>query len=176
MRIERKEHRSATLTLETQGRHREGERDLKCLSSLTWRDGNGAKTKPVWKSHLRRVGCVCVCVCLCLYWGTKPQMAIHDMILSEIIFSPQPSPVLRKVETVSCSVVSNSLQLHGLFVDFSMQEYWSELPFHSPGDLPNPGIKPRSPVLQTNSLSSELTQDIIICLATSCLCALFGNV
>ena len=29
---------------------------------------------------------------------------------------------------------------------FSRQEYWSGLPFHSPGDLPNPGIEPRSPV------------------------------
>ena len=32
---------------------------------------------------------------------------------------------------------------------------WSGLPFPSPGDLPNPGIKPRSPVLQVNSLLSE---------------------
>ena len=30
---------------------------------------------------------------------------------------------------------------------FSKQEYWSGLPFPSPGDLPNPGIKPRSPPL-----------------------------
>ena len=32
---------------------------------------------------------------------------------------------------------------------FSRQEYWSGLPFPSPGDLPNPGIEPRSPALQT---------------------------
>ena len=38
---------------------------------------------------------------------------------------------------------------------FSGQEYWSGLPFPSPGDLPNPGIKPRSPALQTDALSSE---------------------
>ena len=30
---------------------------------------------------------------------------------------------------------------------FSWQEYWSELPFPSPGDLPDPGIEPRSPAL-----------------------------
>ena len=30
---------------------------------------------------------------------------------------------------------------------FSRQEYWSGLPFPSPGDLPNPGIEPRSPAL-----------------------------
>ena len=36
------------------------------------------------------------------------------------------------------------------------QEYWSGLPFPSSGDLPNPGIKPRSPALQTDSLLTEL--------------------
>ena len=38
---------------------------------------------------------------------------------------------------------------------FSRQEYWSGLPFPSPGDLPNPGIKPGSPALQTDSSPSE---------------------
>ena len=39
-----------------------------------------------------------------------------------------------------------------LFMGFSRQEYWS---FPSPGDLPNPGIQPRSPALQADSLPSE---------------------
>ena len=34
-----------------------------------------------------------------------------------------------------------------LSIGFSRQEYWSGLPFPSPGDLPDPGIKPTSPVL-----------------------------
>ena len=38
---------------------------------------------------------------------------------------------------------------------FSRQEYWSGLPFPSPGDLPDPGIKPRSPALQADYLTSE---------------------
>ena len=38
---------------------------------------------------------------------------------------------------------------------FSRQDYWSGLPFPSPGDLPNPGIKPGSPALQADSLPSE---------------------
>ena len=38
---------------------------------------------------------------------------------------------------------------------FSRQEYWSGLPFPSPGDLPDPGIEPWSPTLQADSLSSE---------------------
>ena len=33
-------------------------------------------------------------------------------------------------------------------IEFSRQEYWSRLPFSSPGDLPNPGIEPGSPALQ----------------------------
>ena len=40
-------------------------------------------------------------------------------------------------------------------VGFSRQEYWSGLPFPSPGDLSNPGIEPRSPVLQADALPSE---------------------
>ena len=44
----------------------------------------------------------------------------------------------------SRSVMSNSLQPHGLYS-----------PWNSPGDLPNPGIKPRSPTLQVDSLPSE---------------------
>ena len=38
---------------------------------------------------------------------------------------------------------------------FSRQEYWSGLPFPSPGDLPNPGIEPGSPTLQADSLLSQ---------------------
>ena len=38
---------------------------------------------------------------------------------------------------------------------FSRQEYWSGLPFPSPGDLSNSGIEPRSPTLQADSLPSE---------------------
>ena len=38
---------------------------------------------------------------------------------------------------------------------FSRQEYWSGLPFPSPGDLPNPGIKPKPPTLQADALTSE---------------------
>ena len=42
-----------------------------------------------------------------------------------------------------------------LSMGFSTQEYWSGLPFPSPGDLPDPGIKPWSPALQADSLSLE---------------------
>ena len=42
-----------------------------------------------------------------------------------------------------------------LSMEFSRQEYWSELPFPSSGDIPNPGIKTGSPALQADSLPSE---------------------
>ena len=50
--------------------------------------------------------------------------------------------------TVACQVP--------LSLGFSRQEYWSGLPFPSPGDLPNPGVKPKSPSLQADSLGTEL--------------------
>ena len=40
-------------------------------------------------------------------------------------------------------------------MEFSRQEYWSGLPFLSPGNLPDPGIKPGSPALQEDSSPSE---------------------
>ena len=40
---------------------------------------------------------------------------------------------------------------------FSRQEYWSGLPFPSPGDLPDPGIEPGSPALQADSFPTELS-------------------
>ena len=42
-----------------------------------------------------------------------------------------------------------------LSMEFSRQESWSEKPFPSPGDLPNPGIEPGSPALKADSLFSE---------------------
>ena len=51
-------------------------------------------------------------------------------------------------ETQSCPTLCDP-------TEFSRPEYWSGWPFPSPGDLPNPGIKPRSPALQADSLPAE---------------------
>ena len=58
--------------------------------------------------------------------------------------------------------MSDSLRPYGLWPTrllcpwrFCRQEYCNGLPSPSPGDLPDPGIEPRSPVLQANSLLSE---------------------
>ena len=66
-----------------------------------------------------------------------------------------------EVLNVSYSVVSDSAtpwtvaHQAPLSIEFSRQEYWSGVQFLSPGDLPDLGIKPRSPALQANSLLSE---------------------
>ena len=69
--------------------------------------------------------CVCVCVCVLV-------IQLHSTFCDPMDCSPQVP----------------------LSMGFSRQEYWSGYPFLSPGD-PNPGIKPRSPALQTDSLLSE---------------------
>ena len=73
--------------------------------------------------------------------------------------TPQKKAERKKVKSLSCvqlfatpwTVADQAPPSTG----FSRQEYWSRLPFPSPGDLPDPGIKPRSPVLKTGSLPSE---------------------
>ena len=57
-------------------------------------------------------------------------------------------PTLATPWTVACQAL--------LSMVFSRQEYWSGLPFPSPGDLPDPEIEPRSPALQAVDLSTEL--------------------
>ena len=59
--------------------------------------------------------------------------------MSLILYILKPVSLGKPVESESCSVMSDSLRPHGL----------------SPGDLPNPGIEPRSPALQPNSLPAE---------------------
>ena len=56
-----------------------------------------------------------------------------------------------RLSATPCTVAYNASPSMG----FSRQEYWSGLPFPSPGDLPNPGIKPVSPSLKADALTSE---------------------
>ena len=53
-------------------------------------------------------------------------------------------------KSMDCSPLGSSVHGNSL-----RQEYWSGFPCPPPGDLPNPGIKPRSPALQADSLPSE---------------------
>ena len=54
--------------------------------------------------------------------------------------------------TQLCPVICNQVPLS---MEFSKQEYWSVMPFPSPGELPNPEIEPGSPALQVLSLPFE---------------------
>ena len=59
----------------------------------------------------------------------------------------EPSPTLW--DPMDCSFPGSSV--HGIL----QEGYWSGLPFPSPGDLPHPGVEPRSPALQAGSSLSE---------------------
>ena len=61
--------------------------------------------------------------------------------------SPRHVRLFATPRTVACQAP--------LSMGFSRQEYWSGLPFPSPGDLPDPGIKPGSPALRADALPSE---------------------
>ena len=78
--------------------------------------------------------CVCVCVCMCLS-------------LSWVRLFVTPWAVARQS--------SQSMK-------FSRQEYWSGLPFPSPGDLPEPEIERGSPTLEADPLPSELPVKLYI--------------
>ena len=63
--------------------------------------------------------------------------------------------ILRESESEvaqSCPTLGHQASLS---MEFSRQEYWSALPFPSPGDLAKPGIEPGSPALQADALPSE---------------------
>ena len=83
-----------------------------------------------------------------------PILQVRQVIQREMIeLSPlslviKLYPTLATPWTVACQAPPS--------VGISRQQYWSRLPFPSPGDLPDPGIKPRSPALQADSLPTEL--------------------
>ena len=99
-------------------------------------------------------------------WGSSGP---EDICIRDVWLLKQVSvliPSIPESEIVSHSVMSRSLWSHGLSMEFSRQEKWSGLPFPSPGDLPNSGIKPRSPTLQADSLPSELPREAPCCKAS----------
>ena len=75
--------------------------------------------------------CIQICVCICS----------DGLVIKSC-------PTLVTLWTIACQAP--------LSMGFSRQEYWSGLPLPSPGDLSHPGIEPRSPALQADSLLTEL--------------------
>ena len=73
-------------------------------------------------------------------WSKAGVECVHAQLLSHVqLFAP--------LWTVACQAP--------LSMGFPGQEYWSGLPFPSPDNLPDPGVKPRSPAWQADSLPSE---------------------
>ena len=86
------------------------------------------------------------------HWVVVFNLLVRFLLLSESEV-PQSCPTL--CDPVDCSLPGSSAYQAPLSMGFSRQEYWSGLPFPSPGDLPNPGLKPGSPALQADALTSE---------------------
>ena len=109
---------------------------------------------------------------LCKYWLIR-SLSIHFLTLNKLqIYVINNHDIINFKILMPCENMSEwvkSLSHVRLFatpwtvapqappyMGFSRQEYWSGLPFPSPGDLPDPGIEPRSPSLQADALPSEL--------------------
>ena len=75
----------------------------------------------------------------------------HAIPFINILENKQPL----NVYLILCYPMDCSLCHVPLSMKFSREEYWSGLPISSPGNLSKPGIEPKSPVLQTDSLPSE---------------------
>ena len=91
--------------------------------------------------------------------GSNLGLLNRRRILSELLGKPQDECGGGGVVAKSCltlAILWTAACLSPLPMGFSRQEYWSGLPFPSPGDLPDPGIKPGSPTLQENDLPTEL--------------------
>ena len=82
--------------------------------------------------------------------GINPAVTQNQMDLFERVIYQRPETCLDMLQSQSSYYIRSSLPPS---MGFSRQEYWSGVP--SPGDLPNPGIEPGSPALQTDALTSE---------------------
>ena len=85
------------------------------------------------------------CTQILYHWATREAHSIYKESESEVT---QSCPTL-------CNPMGSSLHQAPPSMGFSGQEYWRGLPFPSPGNLPNPGIKPRSSALRAAALTSE---------------------
>ena len=115
-------------------------------------------------------GCVIVCRSmfsqlpdsLFSWWMNSSRNSTLVILGSSVYFLNPMTTIDHQIKSKCvCSVVSDSLQPFGLAHQVPLskglfrQDYWSELPFPPPGDLPNPGIKPLSslsPALQVDSV------------------------
>ena len=92
----------------------------------------------------------------CYAWVGSQRAAITEVNLWTKVGLPLPSVKWKLLSRVRLFVTPWTVVCQApLSMEFSRPEYLSGWLFPSPGDLPNPGIKPRSPALQADSLPSE---------------------
>ena len=119
-------------------------------------------------NHHQTIYCICNCVCnfftihnICNQGCFTNELSFpfcHSQSCHHIVVdSLNDSPTL-----MQCPVLSDSLWLHmtvarqaPLSMGFPRQEYWSGLPFPSPGDLPDPGIESESPASADGFFATE---------------------
>ena len=86
--------------------------------------------------------------------GTNLSLPHCRQILYHMTHQGSPNSLLKWNESLSVRLFVTPWTIQS--TEFSRPEYWSEQPLPSPGDLPNPGIEPRSPALPVDSLPGEL--------------------
>ena len=173
--MQRADSLEKTLILgKTEGRRR-GQQRIICLDSIP---DSMDMTLSKLRDTVRRTWCSIV------HWGPKSRTWFSDWTTATysnryrykcrckrrfMISSCFMRLCQLKVNSVSHSVMSNTFQPHELdpmnstswahqsplSMGFSRQEYWSRLPFPSPGCLPKPGMEPGSPASQADSLPSK---------------------
>ena len=74
-------------------------------------------------------------------------LCVEVLISNVTVYGESESEVAQSCPTL-CDSMDSSLHQAPPSMGFSRQEYWSGLPFPSPGNLPNPGIKPRSLIVE----------------------------
>ena len=145
------------------------------LQSVPWVSWRGGSC-PVWIQGLSSLGIMKVSVLCSLGSLCKSKACYHYYMycvwyvnhcrwdsmqagvnISSVYELRDQSQSLRMYCAQSCSFATawTAARQAPLSMGFSRQEYWSGLPCPPPGDLPNPGIEPRSPTLQADSSLSE---------------------
>ena len=133
-----------TLWLDQKGEHQTLQYFMLLMipSSVNWSDRGWCQETPVARSSADAGG----------------QAPSHTACLH---LSPAPAwaPVCAQSQLTLCDPWTAARQAPPS-VGFSRQEYWSGLPFPSPGDLPNPGMQPTSPVSYALWVGSLLTEPL----------------
>ena len=92
----------------------------------------------------------------------EPEVSTRQSTIYAFVYRKPPCSDYNKVKSLSRVQLFSNPWTIGYQVPpsmgFSRQEYWSGLPFPSPGHFPDPGIEPGSPVLQADTLRSEPPQ------------------